>query len=104
MIERSISGPKDSVVTSTSGCPIIQSTSFSQLVSTFEPMISSIMYAPIMSASSRILKIFSTLLERANPFRTRDDRSMPTHPDKEFNHRRFRDALVLTPLPFLVSD
>lgn len=101
MAENNISGPNESVVTSTGSGPVVLDMSFSQPVSVSNSFLSFVLG---MSDSSRVPNIFTAPVMQAILLRPIYDRDAPTHPSEEVDHRRLRDAPVVTPAPFSGFD
>lgn len=88
-------------MTSTIGCSVVPDSSCNQLVSCFQPVIK---WASVILKSSRILNIFSTPVKQTNSLQPDHDCGVLTHSVEVLDCFRLRDATVVTPPPFSMSD
>lgn len=83
MGRHSISGSTFYVIKSTGGRAVVTDTNLSQPVSVFELACSCIL---VISASSRVLNIFSAPAMQNSPLGPSYDWNVLTHPNEQFDH------------------
>lgn len=92
MSENSIPGLNEFVITCIDCRPVVSEKSLSQPVSSFEPVLA---FVPVLSNLSRVSTIFPTAVTRSSWLQPSYHHNMPKNPNKELDHRRLSDALVV---------